>query len=144
PAPPPSPPPPPAVPTTPKAAPPMPPPAPPPPTPPLSPPVVDKPMPTAARTFRVKLSGDTGDFELGIGDHVVGRSHGNAVTIRNPQVSRQHAVLHVTETGVTIEDKKSGNGTFLNMQRVQGPPKPIASGDIVSFGSVEFTVELFT
>ena len=66
------------------------------------------------------------------------------MTIRNPQVSRHHAVITVTDVAVTIEDKKSGNGTFVNMQRIQRDVVTLTSGDIVAFGSVEFTVELLS
>jgi pSer/pThr/pTyr-binding forkhead associated (FHA) protein len=66
------------------------------------------------------------------------------MTIRNPQVSRHHAAITVTDAEVTLEDKKSGNGTFVNMQRMQRDVVTLKSGDIVAFGSVEFTVELLS
>jgi len=100
--------------------------------------------PVAPKVRGIKLSGNNGDFELGLGDHIIGRGDNIALRIRNPQVSRHHATLRVTEEGATLEDSKSGNGTFVNMQRIQGPAVPIGSGDMVSFGSVEFTVELLT
>ena len=99
----------------------------------------------AVPTLRgVKFSGATGSVELGLGSHIVGRADDTSMTIRNPQVSRHHAVITVTDAGVTLEDKKSGNGTFLNMQRMQRDVVTLKSGDIVAFGSVEFTVELLS
>jgi pSer/pThr/pTyr-binding forkhead associated (FHA) protein len=98
---------------------------------------------TIALIFRgIKLSGSTGEFQLGLGAHLIGRADDAGLQIRTPQVSRHHALLTVTDKGATIADKKSANGTFLNMQRVQTDPVALATGDIVSFGSVEFSVEL--
>ena len=109
------------------------------------PPTAETMAPIALPTLRgVKFSGANGSVELGLGSHIVGRADDTAMTIRNPQVSRHHAVITVTGAEVTLEDKKSGNGTFLNMQRMQRDVVTLKSGDIVAFGSVEFTVELLS
>ena len=108
------------------------------------PPTMETAMLQAPVLRGIKLSGATGDVELGIGDHIVGRADDTALTIRNPQVSRHHAVLHVSEAGVMLEDRKSANGTFVNMQRMQGGPVALNSGDVISFGSVEFSVEFLS
>ena len=92
----------------------------------------------------IKLSGANGNVELGLGRHVVGRADDTALTIRNPQVSRHHAAIVVMDADAAVEDNKSGNGTFVNTKRVQGAAMPLKSGDTVSFGSVEFTVELLS
>jgi len=100
-------------------------------------------METVALAFRgIKLSGAAGEFQLGLGTHLIGRADDAGLQIRTPQVSRHHAILTLTDKGATIADKKSANGTFLNMQRVQTDPVAVASGDMLSFGSVEFSVEL--
>jgi len=94
------------------------------------------------RAIRLSAANGTGgDVDLGVGSHLVGRADDTAVTIRNPLISRHHALIMVTETSVTIEDLKSANGTFLNMQRLQRAV-PLNAGDVVSFGSTEFTVEV--
>ena len=114
-------------------------------------PRAEKPSPDFTETIGVapklrgiKLSGANGTVELGLGRHIVGRADDTALTIRNPQVSRNHAAIVVTETDVAIEDNKSANGTFVNTTRVQEAAAPLQSGDTVSFGSVEFTVELLS
>jgi len=100
-------------------------------------------METIVLKFRgIRLSGADVNLEIGLGSHLVGRADDTALTIRNPQVSRHHAVIVVTEAGATLEDLKSANGTFLNMQRLQKGVVPLGTGDILSFGSVELTVEL--
>lgn len=94
------------------------------------------------RAIRLSAANGTGsDIELGVGSHLVGRADDTAVTIRNPLISRHHALIMVTEATVTIEDLKSANGTFLNMQRLQRVVA-LNAGDVVAFGSTEFTVEV--
>ncbi|HYM22354.1 MAG TPA: FHA domain-containing protein [Vicinamibacterales bacterium] len=100
------------------------------------------PLPKAATLSGARLSGASGNFVLGLGSHRVGRADDTAVTIRDPQVSRYHAVLVVTGAKATVEDLKSANGTFLNTRRLQSDIVEIHSGDVLCFGSVELTVEL--
>ena len=95
----------------------------------------------------VKLSGEKGTFQLQIGRHVVGRAEGVAVPILDPQMSRAHAIILVTPVDVRVEDSKSANGTFVNgVKVVPGESGTIVlkQGDRLSFGKVEFTVELIS
>lgn len=105
-------------------------------------------MQPAVRAIRLTpapgTTGGAGPVVLERGRHVVGRANDAALTINNRQVSRNHAVLLVTDTSVTLEDWKSANGTFLNMETVEGQPVTLKTGDTIAFGSVEFTVELLT
>jgi len=92
---------------------------------------------------QVKLTGSTGEFKLGLGRHDVGRSDSIAVTLLSPQVSRVHAAIIVTTKEVRVEDAKSANGTTVNGTKLPiGGTSPIKSGDRLSFGNVEFTVEV--
>jgi len=50
----------------------------------------------------------------------IGRSHDNELIVLASSVSREHAVLHRTETGWTVSDLNSRNGTFVNVARCQG------------------------
>ena len=50
-------------------------------------------------------------------------------------VSRQHAIIHLTDKGYSIEDLGSSNGTFINEQRLKpNTPKPLQSGDLLRMG----------
>jgi len=102
-----------------------------------------RPVLTGAPIRQVTLTGSTGTFKLGLGRHDVGRSDSIALTLLSPQVSRVHAAIIVTTTEVRVEDAKSANGTIVNGTRLPiGGTSPIKSGDRVSFGNVEFTVEV--
>jgi pSer/pThr/pTyr-binding forkhead associated (FHA) protein len=56
-------------------------------------------------------------------------------------VSRRHARLLRTASGVALEDLKSLNGTFVSGQRL-GPhqPQPLRSGDELSFGELALVI----
>ncbi len=64
----------------------------------------------------------------------IGRIDGNDVVLNNPSVSRRHAKLMVSETGVTAHDLDSHNGVFLNGQRIRsaalGPNDLLYVGDV--------------
>jgi pSer/pThr/pTyr-binding forkhead associated (FHA) protein len=101
------------------------------------------PVLTGAPIRQVTLTGSSGTFKLGLGRHDVGRSDSIAMTLVSPQVSRVHAAIIVTTTEVRVEDAKSANGTLVNGTRLPiGGTSPIKSGDRVSFGNVEFAVEV--
>jgi pSer/pThr/pTyr-binding forkhead associated (FHA) protein len=91
----------------------------------------------------VRLTGPAGQFTLEAGRHVVGRNEGIGVPILDLQVSRSHAIIAVTDQGVTVEDTKSANGTTVNGTRID-KPTTLNHGDKVAFGKIEFTVELIS
>jgi DNA-binding winged helix-turn-helix (wHTH) protein len=76
------------------------------------------------------------------GATIIGRDPGAAVCLDDPSVSRRHARVVVSETGVTLEDLGSKNGTHLGETRV-GAPLPLSDGDTVRIGSVPLLVRLF-
>ena len=52
-------------------------------------------------------------------------------------VSRIHAVIEITEQGITLTDLNSTNGTFINNFRLPAElPYPIQNGDELQFGSL--------
>lgn len=55
-----------------------------------------------------------------VGSMTIGRNHDCDIPIATDEISRQHAKLQVTPTGVMVEDLGSANGTFVNNQRVHG------------------------
>lgn len=79
------------------------------------------------------------DVELAEGEFAVGRSATCQLSLDDPLVSRRHAVFHVTESHVTIEDLGSRNGVIVNGARVEGTTD-LAVGDRVLIGSQELTL----
>jgi len=66
---------------------------------------------------------------------VVGRTPECHVSINNPSVSREHAIVCYGDDGVTVEDRNSKHGTFVNgMKLVPGRPLRLSEGDVVTFG----------
>ena len=76
------------------------------------------------------------------GETIIGRDPGAAVHLDDPSVSRRHARIVVRETGATVEDLGSKNGTFLGEAGVHAP-MPLSDGDTVRIGSVPLLVRLF-
>ncbi len=90
---------------------------------------------------RVFLDGKLHSFSFAAGDHDVGRVAECAVRLESPQISRRHAVLHVTADEVLIEDLKSANGTFVNGKRVTDR-HTLDDGDELRFGDLRFQVRV--
>jgi pSer/pThr/pTyr-binding forkhead associated (FHA) protein len=63
----------------------------------------------------------------------VGRE-GCDVLLPDPEVSRRHAIVRVTDDGPAIEDLGSTNGTWVNDLRISGA-RPLRAGDVVRFGN---------
>jgi two-component system, NtrC family, response regulator AtoC len=78
---------------------------------------------------------------LASGMVVIGRADGCDLVLRNPLVSREHAVLHLGET-LEIEDLGSANGTSLGSRRLEPRTRvPLARGQVVFMGAVALTVQ---
>lgn len=69
----------------------------------------------------------------------LGRDNNNVIQLHDSEVSRHHAEIRRTETGLALVDLKSSNGSFINSQRIT--EHPLASGDRVQLGR---TLMLFT
>ncbi len=89
--------------------------------------------------LQTRMDGQQLVFDLGPGTHRVGSRRGSDVRLPTDSVSREHAVLTVTPTGVTVEDRGSKNGTLIDGTRVQRAAVP--DGSTVTFGSAHLTVE---
>jgi hypothetical protein len=85
------------------------------------------------------LRGTAGEFTLTEGTHVVGRQEGLSIFISDRQVSRNHAVITVQNGRVTIEDRASANGTFVNGDRLSAP-RALKVGDQLKFGDLLLVV----
>jgi hypothetical protein len=64
----------------------------------------------------------------------IGRDLSNDLVIESAEVSRFHAELHSTDRGVTVVDRQSMNGTFVNGIQLTGA-HPVESGDQIMFGT---------
>lgn len=63
----------------------------------------------------------------------VGRAPDCDIVVNNPAVSSHHCRLTLAGQGLSLEDLKSANGTYVNGQRVAGVV-PVFSEDIVTLG----------
>ena len=73
---------------------------------------------------------------------LVGRDPECGLVIEDAKVSKQHARLAWQGSGWVLEDLGSKNGTSLNGQPASG--RPLAGGDVVSFGGVPGRFQLVT
>jgi quercetin dioxygenase-like cupin family protein len=92
------------------------------------------------RVLRVVSGPSTGRSLAFHRDVVIGRA-GSDLELEDPEVSRRHAVLHVTGDGVVVEDLNSRNGTFVNGTSVI-EPTPITLTDVLSLGNSELRIEV--
>ncbi len=66
---------------------------------------------------------------------VVGRTPECHVSINNPSVSREHAIVRSGDDGITVEDRNSKHGTSVNgVKLIAGRTVRLSEGDVVTFG----------
>ena len=65
----------------------------------------------------------------------IGRSNDNDIVIDDNSVSRNHAIIFVSENATMIQDNNSTNGTFINGRRIQGS-SPLQTNDILKVGNM--------
>ncbi|NBW39969.1 FHA domain-containing protein [bacterium] len=71
----------------------------------------------------------------------LGRDKGNEFVISEPGVSRVHASLSASRSGVVITDFESLNGTFVNGVRIHGM-RDVSSSEEIQIGKVRIVIEL--
>lgn len=76
---------------------------------------------------------------LGESTAVIGRMPECAVTLSDPQSSRQHAEIRHDETGYRIVDLGSTNGTEVNGVRIK--EMPLTDGDVIVIGATSLRFE---
>jgi hypothetical protein len=64
----------------------------------------------------------------------IGRE-GCDITLGDPDVSRRHAEIQISNGDIVINDLGSTNGTFVNGERID-QPRPLRDGDEVRIGAV--------
>ena len=92
-----------------------------------------------------KLTSTSGEqsIDLQLGRKlVVGRAVTSDVPIYDPTISRRHAEIVLTESGVRVTDLGSSNGTFLNGAKIT--EAEAGANDVVTFGKVAFRVKEVT
>jgi predicted component of type VI protein secretion system len=78
---------------------------------------------------------------LRLGETLLGRSPYCSIVLNDPLVSRQHAALHMTSEGLSIEDLDSRNGTRVNGELVRAK-RGLVAGDTVELGRQVLSVEV--
>jgi DNA-binding winged helix-turn-helix (wHTH) protein len=82
------------------------------------------------------------EIPLDPGDHLIGRDHESAVWIDDASVSRRHARISLDDSGATIEDLASKNGTFVRGRRIEKPAR-LADKDAIRIGPASMILRLF-
>ena len=70
----------------------------------------------------------------------IGRTSGNGLQLRNPHISRVHAIIDEIDGELSILDQDSCNGTYVNRRRVE--TISLSDGDRISLGNVELNFKL--
>ena len=63
----------------------------------------------------------------------IGRAEECSLRVNSEAISRKHCEILVCESGVTVEDFDSKNGTFINGVKTEGA-QPLAMGDQLRVG----------
>jgi len=73
---------------------------------------------------------------------LIGRGHECKLRISSGQVSRRHCVIKVADTGVSVRDLGSANGTRLNGEAIAAETDvPVMAGSTVAVGPLKFVVQ---
>jgi type II secretory pathway predicted ATPase ExeA len=91
--------------------------------------LADQPLARLEVLFRDQL---VGEFRLGKGKAIIGRTADNDVQISSRFVSRHHAQVLSDQAQSVIEDLNSTNGVFIRSQRVK--QQTLADGDVIQIG----------
>jgi EAL domain-containing protein (putative c-di-GMP-specific phosphodiesterase class I) len=69
----------------------------------------------------------------------IGRREDCQLRLSSDSISRYHAQIRLTDTGLWIRDCGSTNGTLVNFRQIL-EEQPLKSGDVVHFANIEFRV----
>jgi len=87
-----------------------------------------------------------GSFDFAAGQKPsksIGRTPDNDIVISHPQVSSRHAYLHQIQGNIFIEDRGSGNGTYVRGQRIPpGQKIAVQSGEKIYIGPMPLQIEV--
>lgn len=126
--------------------------------PPMQPGVPEKPVdpvsePVLSTPKLVVIRGQKLNVEYPIytGDNFIGRTDEKPVDVdledqestERIWCSRQHARVIYDDSGLSIEDLGSQNGTFVNRARIfPGQIRPLEAGDVIQIGTVQMKLKL--
>lgn len=91
------------------------------------------------------------EYPLYTGENYIGRTDEKPVDVdledqesaERIWCSRQHARIVSSETGLSIEDLGSQNGTFVNRARIfPGQVRPLVNGDVIQVGTVQLKLKM--
>lgn len=71
---------------------------------------------------------------------LIGRSSEAGVSLTDPEVSRRHARLEISEGVLYLSDLGSSNGTFLNGNPVKNEGIEVRPGDDIDVGNTRISV----
>ena len=86
-------------------------------------------------------SGDVFDRDMQRAEAQIGKGPRNDIVIADPAVSSSHALIRAEESGYTISDLGSRNGTFVNGERIS-EPRQLNHGDVIGIGLSKLTFRL--
>ncbi|WP_426753047.1 FHA domain-containing protein [Myxococcus sp. Y35] len=100
------------------------------------------PAPVSATSRLICIAGpkDGEEFALTEDEYVIGRATDNAICIPDTSVSRKHVVVRKGDSGWTVSDLGSGNGTLVNGDAISDET-PLANGDVITLGDTELRFE---
>ena len=95
------------------------------------------------RPTQANVSLTIGANEVCLGNErvLIGRSPHCGIVIGEPLVSREHALLRISEGSVLIEDLGSANGTYVNNVRIT-EAQPLNDGDHILVGTQELRLSV--
>ena len=94
--------------------------------------------------IQIKIEGPELDetIALPVGSSIIGRQRGTDIHLPSPMISRRHAQLDVTDSGCTVTDLDSANGTILNGEPLVGNvPMSLEHGAVLDIGPFKLTYE---
>jgi hypothetical protein len=89
----------------------------------------NRPMARLEVLYRDQL---VGEYRLGVGKTIIGRTSDNDVQINSRFISRHHAQVVSDAAQCVLEDLNSTNGVFIRAQRVK--QQALADGDVIQIG----------
>jgi DNA-binding winged helix-turn-helix (wHTH) protein len=96
----------------------------------------------AAPIARCRLVWGDRDLPLEEGENILGRDPSARGSIPDASLSRRHARISIDETGASIEDLGSKNGTYIDGKKVRGATA-LADREVIKVGPAALTLRVF-
>ena len=102
----------------------------------------EKARPRPSAPFTCRLVWGPREIALDPGENRIGRERDAIVWIDDASVSRRHARISVGDSGATVEDLGSKNGTYLRGRRIKKPER-LADKDPIKIGPASMIFRIF-